>query len=82
MNVTLQETQSGDVTVRLVERACSDFVILYLSPALAAISHRTTDRADAHKWFATAVEIAEMGFVHPAWKASPRNIPINITNGE
>lgn len=78
---TIKEATVDNVSVRLVERNCSDFVILYLKAddlCLASISHRTTDRAEAHKWFATAIDIAGMGFVHPAWQSTNKRIHINI----
>jgi hypothetical protein len=78
MNITLQESQVDSVTVRLIERACCDFVILYLAADIAAIWHRTTNRADANEWFITAVQIAQMGFTHPAWRQPTKQIHINI----
>jgi len=77
MNILSQAT-SAEVTIRLVERRSCDFVILYSSATLAAISHRTTDRAVAHRTFARAVQIAELGFHHPAWRRRDRQtITIN-----
>lgn len=80
MNLTLQETRAGGMTVRLIERDCCDFVILYLTPSLAAINFRTTDRAIAHKSFDRAVDVANLGFAHPAWKPIVTQVP--ITTGE
>ncbi len=80
MNILSQAT-SAEVTIRLIERRSCDFVILYDSTALAAISHRSTDRAEAQRLFTRAVQIAEMGFEHPAWRRRNRQT-INITEGE
>jgi len=80
MNILSQAT-SAEVTIRLIERRSCDFIILYDSLDLAAISHRSTDRAEANRLFARAVEVARLGFSHPAWRRKQRQT-INITQGE
>lgn len=75
--ITIASVISGDVTISLIQRPSADFVILYDSAALAAISHRTIDHAAAHRIFQRAVSIAELGFEHPAWRRKARTV--NIT---
>jgi hypothetical protein len=77
--ITLSSARSGDVTIRLIERRTSDFVVVYDSPQLAVFQGWTTDRAHATRIFDRAVEIAEFGLRHPAWRkpATSRTIHIN-----
>jgi hypothetical protein len=74
----LQETQASGITVRLMERGCCDFVILYLTRNFAAIVFRASDRAVANQSFDRAVSVAALGFAHPAWKPIVQHVPINI----
>jgi hypothetical protein len=78
----LSQATSAEVTIRLIERRSCDFVILYDSADMAAISHRSTDRAEAHRLFDRAVQIAELGFAHPAWRRKGRQQPITINQGD
>ena len=80
MNILSQAT-SAEVTIVLVERPSADFVILYDSPTMAAISHRSTNREEAHRLFARAVQIANLGFEHPAWRRKQRQT-VDIIEGE
>jgi hypothetical protein len=76
-SIVLQETQAAGITVRLVERGSSNFAILYLTKNFAAINFRTSDRAVAQQSYDRAVDVAALGFAHPAWKPIvTKQIPI------
>lgn len=78
--IVIAQARSAEVTIRLIERRTSDFVLILDSPGLAAIQGWTTDRAQADHIFNRAVEIAELGLKHPAWK-QPTKQTVHI-NGE
>jgi hypothetical protein len=73
--------RSGDISIRLIERSISNFVVVYDSPSLAAFQGWTTDRAKAELIFDRAVEIAEFGLHHPAWP-KPTNARTITINGD
>jgi hypothetical protein len=61
-------TDTG-VRVRLIEQGIASFAILYTDQSnLAAIAWRTSDFVAAKQAFTRAVEIAALGFTHPAWR--------------
>jgi hypothetical protein len=82
MNTLIAYARSGEVSIRLIERSTSNFVIVYDSPNLAKFQGWTTDRAHADRIFDRAVDIAEFGLnQHPAWPKPTNKRTITI-NGE
>jgi hypothetical protein len=79
MAILIAYARSGGVTIRLIERSASNFVVIYDSPHMAAFQGWTTDRGHADRIFDRAVEIAEFGLSHPAWPklTYARTITIN-----
>jgi hypothetical protein len=77
MNI-LCETHKAGIRIRLIEQNIASFAIVYSDGELHAIAHRTTDFACATTMFNRSVEIAAIGFTHPAWKKpSIKHIQIN-----
>lgn len=68
--VILYEATVDGIRIRLVEQDIASFAIVYSGDGMHAIAHRTTDRACATQAFNRSVEIAALGFEHPAWRAS------------
>jgi len=64
----ISQARSGEITIRLIERSNSNFVLVLNSPRLAAFQGWTTDRGHADRIFERAIELAEFGSRHPAWK--------------
>jgi hypothetical protein len=81
MATLIAYVRSGDISIRLIERSLSDYVVVYDSPRMAAIEGWTTDRGHADRIFDRAVEIAEFGLDHPAWP-KPTNARTITINGE
>jgi hypothetical protein len=77
--IILHEANADGIVIRLIEQGIASFAITYSDGALAAIAHRTNDLACAKNLFNRSVEIACIGFTHPAWKQpTTKQIPINI----
>lgn len=81
MSCLIAYARSGDISIRLIERPLSHYVVIYDSPRMAAIQGWTTDRGHADRIFDRAVEIAEFGLTHPAWP-KPSNARTITINGE
>lgn len=65
-----------DVIVRLIERS-TDHMLVYDSPAMAAIDVVPGTYAEAFKVFNRAVEIADAGLLqHPGWKSKTTHVVI------
>lgn len=74
--------RSGNISIRLIQRSLTDYVVVYDSPHMAAFQGWATDRAKADRIFDQAVEIAEFGLLtHPAWPKPSNKRTITI-NGE
>lgn len=74
--------RSGDISIRLIERSLTDYVVVYDSPRMAAFQGWATDRGHADRIFDQAVEILEFGLLtHPAW-SKPSNKRIITINGD
>lgn len=73
--------RSGDISIRLIERSLTDYVVVYDSPRMAAFQGWATDRRHADRIFDRAVEILEFGLTHPAWP-KPSNKRIITINGD
>lgn len=77
--IILHEAHADGIRIRLIEQGIASFAIVYSDGVLSAIAHRTTDRACANDLFNRSVEIAAIGFSHPAWKKPvTKQIPITI----
>jgi hypothetical protein len=74
----ISTARSGEIVIRLIARSTSNFVVIYDSPRMAAFQGWTTDRGHADRIFDRAVQLAESGLRHPAWKTPPtQTIHIN-----
>lgn len=79
MITIIMDAAREGVRIQLVEQNVASFAIVYSDGDLYAIAHRTSDFACAMNSFSRSLEVAALGFTHPAWKKpAVRNIPINI----